>query len=125
MVMLKVHARNLGNVTILCLEGRIVNGETETLRNAVHSQSQARAVVLDLARVSTVDAGGLGVLLELREQTESKGIGFKLMNVTKPVSSVLEVTRLDSVFEVTSVVELLPAVSHGRSASVMEFASCA
>jgi anti-anti-sigma factor len=124
MVMLKVHARNLGNVTILCLEGRIVNGETETLRSAVHSQSEVSAVVLDLARVSTVDAGGLGVLLELREQTESKGIGFKLMNVTKPVSSVLEVTRLDSVFEVISGVELLPAVSHDRPASVMELAPC-
>jgi anti-anti-sigma factor len=122
--MLKVHARNLGNVTILCLEGRIVNGETETLRSAVHSQSEVSAVVLDLARVSTVDAGGLGVLLELREQTESKGIGFKLMNVTKPVSSVLEVTRLDSVFEVISGVELLPAVSHDRPASVMELAPC-
>ena len=123
--MLKVHARNLGNVAILCLQGRIVNGETAILRNAVHSQSEVSAVVLDLSRVSTVDAGGLGVMLELREQAESKGIGFKLMNVTKLVSRVLEITRLDSVFEVTSKVELLPAVSHGQRASMMELASCA
>jgi anti-anti-sigma factor len=125
MVMLKVHARNLGNVAILCLQGRIVNGETAILRNAVHSQSDVSTVVLDLGRVSTVDAGGLGVMLELREQAESKGIGFKLMNVTKLVSRVLEVTRLDSVFEVTSRVELLPAVSRGQRASMMELASCA
>ena len=37
--MLKVHAKNLGTVAVLCLQGRIVNGETETLRNAVHSLS--------------------------------------------------------------------------------------
>jgi anti-anti-sigma factor len=122
--MLKVHARNLGTVTVLCLQGRIVNGETATLRKAVHSQSRVSAIVLDLTRVSTIDAGGLGLMLKLREQTESRGIGFKLMNVTKLVSRVLEMTRLDSVFEVTSGVELWPAISRAR-APVMKLASCA
>ena len=127
--MLRVHARNLGNVAFLCIQGQIVTGETETLRNAVHSQSDAQpdvsTVVLDLARVSTVDAGGLSVMLQLREQVQSKGIGFKLMNVSKLVGRVLEITRLDSVFEVTSGVEFFPAVSRRRPASVMRLASCA
>ena len=123
--MLKVHARNLGNVAILCLQGRIVNGETAPLRNAVDSQSEVSAVVLDLARVSTVDAGGLGVMLELRAQTESKGISFKLINVSRLISTVLEITRLNSVFEVTSGVELLPVASPARGAQVMELARCA
>ena len=70
--MLKVHAKNLGAVAILSLQGRIVIGETAALRRAVHSQSGVSAVVLDLARVSTVDAFGLGVMLKLREQTQSK-----------------------------------------------------
>src|SRR5439155_23636324 len=100
MLMLKVHAKNFGSVVILCLQGRIVSGETAALHNVVESQSGVNAVVLDLARVSTVDAGGLGVMLELREQTQSRGIDFKLMNVTKLISGVLEITRLNSVFEV-------------------------
>jgi anti-anti-sigma factor len=123
--MLKVHSRNLGNVAFLCMQGQIVNGETDALRNAVRSQSDVSTVVLDLARVSTVDASGLGVMLELREQVQAKGIGFKLMNVSKLVGSVLEVTRLDSVFEITSGVEFFPAVSRRQSASVMKWASCA
>jgi anti-anti-sigma factor len=127
--MLKVHARNLGNVAFLCMRGQIVSGETEVLRNAVRSQSEAQSdvstVVLDLALVSSVDAGGLGVMLELREQVQSKGIGFKLMNVSKLVGRVLEVTHLDSVFEVTSGVEFFPAVSRRQPASVMELAPCA
>ena len=123
--MLKVHARNLGNVTILCLQGRIVNGETAILRNAVHSQSEVSAVILDLARVTTVDARGLGVMLEMREQAESRGIRFELMNVTKLVSRVLEVTRLDSVFQITAGVEFFPAASRGRRAPVGALASCA
>src|SRR5438552_11681450 len=123
--MLKVHAKNLGTVAVLCLQGRIVKGETEILRKTLHSLSEVSAVILDLARVTTVDARGLGVMLELREQAESKGIRFELMNVTKLVSRVLEVTHLDSVFEVTSGVEFFPAVSRGRRASVTAFASCA
>jgi len=123
--MLKVHAKNLGTVAVLCLQGRIVKGETEMLRKALHSLSEVSAVILDLARVTTVDAGGLGVMLELREQAESKGIRFELMNVSKLVSKVLAVTRLDSVFEVTSGVEFFPELSRRRPASVMGLASCA
>src|SRR6266853_5506795 len=122
MVMLKVHTRNLGNVAFLCMQGQIVNGEMETLRKAVRSQAEAHSnvstVVLDLAEVTTVDAGGLGVMLELRQQIQAKGISFKIMNVSKLVGQVLKVTRLDSVFEVTSGVEFFPAVSRRRSASV-------
>jgi anti-anti-sigma factor len=123
--MLKVHAKNLGTVAVLCLQGRIVNGETEILRNAVHSVSGAGAILLDLARVSTVDAGGLGVMLELREQAESKGIRFELMNTTKWVNRVLEVTHLDSVFQITSGVEFFPAVSQRQRAPAAALASCA
>jgi len=129
MVMLKVHAKNLGNVAFLCMQGQLVNGERETLRNAVHLQAGAQSdistVVLDLALVSTVDAGGLGVMLELREQVEAKGIGFKLMNVSKLVGKVLEVTRLDTVFEVTSGMEFFPAVSRRQPSSARPFAFCA
>ena len=123
--MLKVHAKNLGNVVILCLQGRIVRGETESLRNAVRSVSDASAVILDLARVTTVDARGLGVMLQLREEAEEKGIRFELMNITKLVGSVLEVSRLDSVFQMTSGVEYFPAVSRGRRAAAAVFAPCA
>lgn len=123
--MMKVHIKNLGTVAVLCLQGRFVRGETAALKKAVHSQSGVSAVVLDLARISTIDAGGLGVLLELREQTQSRGSGFKLMNVTKLVSAVLEITRLNSVFEVTSGAEILSAVSLDRPVSALELAPCA
>ena len=122
--MLSVQTRNLGNVTILCLQGRIVNGEKASLRQAMDSL-RTSVVVLDLTRVTAIDASGLGLMLELRKQTESRGMRFKLMNVTKLVTQVLEVTRLDSVFEITSGVELLPAISRARLAGAMEFARCA
>ena len=123
--MLKVHAKNLGTVSVLCLQGRIVNGETEILREAIHSLSNVSAIILDFARVTTVDASGLGAMLELREEAEANGIRFELMNVTRWVSRVLEVTRLDSVFQITSGVEFFPTVARSRRASMAALAPCA
>jgi anti-anti-sigma factor len=131
--MLKVQTRNFGNVAVLSLQGQVVNGQTDILRNAVESLSEALpevcAVKLDLGRVTAVDAGGLGVLLELREQFQSNGIRFELMNLTKQIRRVFEITRLDSVFHITSAAEFFPAVSRNRRTPVAAhrapLASCA
>ena len=124
-VMLKVQTKKLGPVAVLCLQGRIVNGQTEILITAVRSLAEISAVRLDLARVTTVDAGGLGVMLALREQLEAKGIRFELMNVTSAVSQVLELTRLDSVFRITSGIGLFPTVARSRQTHFRALASCA
>jgi anti-anti-sigma factor len=60
------------------------------LRNAVLNQQHTRMLVIDLARVERIDAGGLGVLLGLRESARSSAIMFKLMNATKRVEAILE-----------------------------------
>ena len=129
--MLKIHTRNLGDVAVLSVQGRIVNGETSSLREAVGSevaarpQSRGRAIVLDLGRVSAVDASGLGVMLELRELAERRGIRLKLANVSSFVRRIFEVTRLDSVFELSNARESHPAIHHSQSARVLPFARCA
>lgn len=123
--MLKVHTRMLGNVAVVSVQGRIVNGETASLREEVDSQSSVNTVLLDLSRVSTIDASGLGMMLELREHAAQRGARLKLMNTTKLVRRVLEVTKLDAVFEITSAAETMPAIVHARPARMMPFARCA
>jgi hypothetical protein len=63
-------------------------------------------LVIDLARVERIDAGGLGVLLGLQKSARSRAIVFKLMNATKRVEEILELTHLERVFEFCSVPEL-------------------
>ena len=107
--MLKVHAKKLDAVQVLCLEGRIVNGETEVLRNFSQLTSvDTREIILDLSDVSVVDAHGLGVLLQLREQTVARGIHFELRNVSKSLYRLFEITRLNTVFEIDPGVSFLP-----------------
>jgi anti-anti-sigma factor len=123
-VMLKIYAKKLGNIAILSLQGRIVVGETEILRNAVDSLCKT-GVTLDLAGITTVDAHGLGVLLDLRQRTLAKGMRFELMNVSKPLSRVLEICKLNTVFQITSTVEFFPAMAREQRASIAALKSCA
>ena len=123
--MLKVQSKQRGTVAVLSLQGQIVTGETDSLRAAVSALSGVNSVTLDFARVSTIDAGGLGVMLGLREQALANGIRFTLLNVTKGVSTVLAIARLDSVFEITSNIEVFPVVRHQRRPSRAVLASCA
>lgn len=116
--MLKVHAKKVDAVAILCLEGRIVTGETEVLRSAVQLASDASDIVLDLSNVTIVDAHGLGILLQLREQSLAKGIRFKLMNVNKPLSRIFEITRLNSVFETNSSPKRFTGVAYSQQTLV-------
>jgi len=109
--MLKVHAKKLNSVEIFSLEGQIITGETDTLRSAVELASDKSDVILDLANVSVVDAHGLGVLLQLREETVANGIHFELMNVNERLSRVFEITRLNTVFEMHPDVECLPVAA--------------
>ena len=110
--MLKVRLQNLGDFAILHLQGGIVIGNTAILRNSVLSQSGVRVLVLDMTGVNRIDASGLGVLLEIREYLQSRAIDLKLMNVPALIRQVLEITRLDSIFEIIAEEQLLsPSLS--------------
>ena len=106
--MLNATAQKLGDSTVLRCQGRIVLGDAYAiLRNAVLRQTHTRTLILDLAQVDRIDAGGLGVLLGLREWACSHAIRFQLMNVTNQVEHVLELTKLDRVLEFCSVEDML------------------
>ncbi|HEX3280143.1 MAG TPA: STAS domain-containing protein [Pyrinomonadaceae bacterium] len=123
--MLQVHTKKTGTMAVLCLQGQIVTGETESLRAAVSALSGVKSVILDFAQVGTIDAGGLGVMLGLREQAGARGIRLALMNVSKGVSKVLSIARLDSVFEITSSMEFFPVAAHRRRVATAVLAPCA
>jgi anti-sigma B factor antagonist len=106
--MLNVTLHNWGGVAILRCHGRIVAGKEITiLRNAALSQRNSSMLLLDLAQVDTVDAGGLGELLGLRTWAHSNGIHFRLTNVIDRVQRMFELTNLDGVFEISSVENML------------------
>lgn len=105
--MLQATIQQLGDASVLCCRGRIVTGDAyRILCDTAMSQAHARFLVLDLAHVERIDAGGLGILLSLRGWARCNSISFKLMNVMYSVEQILELTALDRVFEFCSVRDL-------------------
>jgi len=97
--MLNVVIENSGNLAILRCRGKIVEGEEiSTLFDAVISLKNKRVVVLDLTRVSRIDARGLGILVLL-----ARAVGVKLQLMpSKTVQELLDLTGLHSLFEIRS-----------------------
>ena len=112
--MLKVNTKKLGAVKVLSLEGQIINGDTETLRSVVQAVSATSDIILELSNVTTVDAHGLGVLLQLREQTLARGLRFELMNVSNSFNRILEITRLNTVFDINPRVGFFGGISRAQ-----------
>ncbi len=101
--MLRITTEHSANTATLHCFGRIVAGtEVESLKDAVARQADKRLVVVDLAGVDAIDARGLGLLVFL--QTLGCALGFELefANPTCRVGQLLDLTRLDSVLEVTN-----------------------
>ena len=100
--MLNVQRKNLGTVSLLNLEGRVVVGETDVLRDVIQTLPATSSVIVDLSGVTLVDAHGLGVMLQLREQAQARGMRFQLTNISQRLRELLRITRLDFVFQINS-----------------------
>jgi anti-sigma B factor antagonist len=88
---------------VLDLSGRITLGEPsarlrETLRELL-GQGQKK-ILLNLAEVAYIDSSGLGELVSGYTAVKNQGGQLKLLNLTKKVNDLLQVTRLYTVFEV-------------------------
>ena len=100
---LKAGSRQVDGVTIVDLSGRIVLGEaTTTLREMLQnllSQGQKK-ILLNLAEVSYIDSSGLGALVSGYTTLSGQQGQLKLLNLTKKVQDLLQITKLLTVFEV-------------------------
>jgi anti-anti-sigma factor len=106
--MLTIGFERTNDVVVLRCEGRIVRGDDDLiLRGAIRSQDDARVIVIDLAEVETVDAGGLTAFVEMHHWTRSKGIQLKLVDPSKFVYEVLSRTGLTRVFKISSIRDAL------------------
>jgi len=109
-----VLAESATDVAVIKLGGRLVRGEETTLRNAVLSEKLARIIVLDLADVETIDAGGLALLVSLHEWAAVKGIELKLANPRPFVNEVLTRMHLDWVFDISSLDDVVAMLVCGQ-----------
>ena len=106
--MLTVHIENIGDMTVIECEGRIVRSEAAfKLRDAVTLQSDTRIIVLDLSEVSAIEGGGLGMLLFLQRWAQDHDIRLKLFNPRHSVRDRLERVSSMREFDIATLDEMM------------------
>jgi anti-sigma B factor antagonist len=99
---MKIVEREVDNVTILDLKGKILIGEgDDALRDAVTRvvQSGKTKILLNLGEVPYVDSAGLGEIVRCYTTVSKNGGKLKLVNLTKKIQDLLAITKLLTVFE--------------------------
>jgi anti-sigma B factor antagonist len=99
---MKIDERQVQDVTILDLHGKIMIGDgDDALRDAVSKAVDAgkTKLLLNLADVPYVDSAGLGEIVRCYTTVSRKGGRLKLINLTKKIQDLLAITKLLTVFE--------------------------
>jgi len=104
--------RDDGPVTILTVSGDLVIGEAETAfkKTTTRLIEQGRTrLLVDLAAVNFLDSSGLGALVRAMTNSQKEGGQTKLLHAGPQVRKLLEMTKLDSVFEIHDDLEIAVA----------------
>jgi anti-sigma B factor antagonist len=100
---MKVNTRQVDGITVLDLSGRITLGEGSVqLRDAVRDllAKGSKLILLNLADVNYIDSSGIGELVSAYTTVRNQGGELKLLNLTKKVHDLLQITKLYTVFDV-------------------------
>ena len=100
---MKSSTRQIDGVTIVDLSGRITLGEGSViLRDTVRELmgKGSKKIVLNLGDVNYIDSSGIGELVSAFTTVRNQGGELKLLNLTKKVHDLLQITKLYTVFDV-------------------------
>ena len=97
------NTREVGDITVIDMDGRITLGEGSALVRDLIRESLAkgrRKILMNLAGISYIDSTGLGELVSGYRLVKSEGGDLKLLNLTKKINDLLQITRLYTVFDI-------------------------
>src|SRR6202007_562462 len=100
---MKLNTRQVDGVTILDMSGRITLGEGSVqLRDAVRDLlgKGQKHILLNLGDVTYIDSSGIGELVSAFTTAKNQGGELKLLNLTRKVHDLLQITKLYTVFDV-------------------------
>jgi anti-sigma B factor antagonist len=100
---MKINSRACNEVTILDINGRIVLGdEIAIFKQSISTliESGRKRVLLNLRDVPYIDSSGIGELVSAFTKIRNSGGELKLLNLAPKVRTLLEITRLYTVFDV-------------------------
>jgi anti-sigma B factor antagonist len=100
---MKATIRQVDSVTVVDISGRITLGEgCAQLRELIRDQltKAHKRVLINLADVTYIDSSGIGELVSAYTTVSNQGGQLKLLNLTKKVHDLLQITKLYTVFDI-------------------------
>ena len=100
---MKASTRQVNGVTVVDMSGRITLGEGSViLREAVKDlvAKGQKKILLNLGDVTYIDSSGIGELVSAFTSVRNQGGELKLLNLTKKVHDLLQITKLYTVFDI-------------------------
>jgi anti-sigma B factor antagonist len=102
-VTMKASTRQVDGITVVDLSGRITLGEgsvvlRDTIRDVVGQGH--KKILLNLGDVTYIDSSGIGELVSGFTSVRNQGGELKLLNLTKKVHDLLQITKLYTVFDI-------------------------
>jgi anti-sigma B factor antagonist len=100
---MKANTRQVNGVAVVDMSGRITLGEgsvvlRETVRDLITKGE--KKILLNLGNVTYIDSSGIGELVSAFTTLRNQGGELKLLNLTKKVHDLLQITKLYTVFDV-------------------------
>jgi anti-sigma B factor antagonist len=102
-VSMKATNRQVDGVAVVDMSGRITLGEgsvvlRDTIRDLISKGS--KKILLNLGNVTYIDSSGIGELVSAFTAVRREGGELKLLNLTKKVHDLLQITKLYTVFDI-------------------------
>ncbi|HYB53425.1 MAG TPA: STAS domain-containing protein [Thermoanaerobaculia bacterium] len=100
---MELSTRDDGRVTVVAVNGDLVIGDAEsTFKKTVTRLLEEGRVnlLVDLQGVGFLDSSGLGALVRALTNSQKEGGQTKLLHAGPQIRKLLEMTKLDSVFEI-------------------------
>ncbi len=100
---MKATSRQVEGVAVVDMSGRITLGEgsvvlRDTIRDLIGKGQ--KKILLNLGDVTYIDSSGIGELVSAFTAVRREGGELKLLNLTKKVHDLLQITKLYTVFDI-------------------------
>jgi anti-sigma B factor antagonist len=100
---MKTSNRQVDGITVVDMSGRITLGEgSVVLRDSIRDLvgKGQKKILLNLGDVTYIDSSGIGELVSAFTAVRREGGELKLLNLTKKVHDLLQITKLYTVFDI-------------------------
>ena len=99
---MNVKCEDYDHVSVVAVSGEFNTDATETFRSQIQQrlERKVRFFVIDLQQTTFIDSKGLESLLWVQEQCDEQLGTVRLCNPDESCKKILQVTRLDSRFDV-------------------------